>query len=31
MPQKGVSVAKEGKEFEQKELLQPLLGTPKGT
>ena len=31
LPRNSLSVAKEGKVFEQKKLLQPLLGTPEGT
>ena len=31
LPQNSFSVAKKGKVFEQKKLLQPLLGTPEGT
>ena len=31
LPRNSFSVAKEGKVFEQKKLLQPLLGTPEGT
>ena len=31
LPRNSLSVAKEGKVFEQKKLLQPLLGTHEGT
>ena len=31
LPRNSLSVAKEGKVFEQNKLLQPLLGTPEGT
>ena len=31
LPRNSLSVAKEGKVYEQKKLLQPLLGTPEGT
>ena len=31
LPRNSLSVAKEGKVFEHKKSLQPLLGTPEGT